>query len=186
MATLWEPSLDGRALHLLDVENLAGLPPEEATSECYVAALADYFTAVRPSPDDSFVVGAHPSNILKAPEVFRHFKVLPQRGKDGADLALIHYALNELKVDWILKRYSTIWVGSGDGIFTKLVVELKAKKVRTRVAGRARHVSMSLVEAVGIPSVTWLPEHFCRDHAISALLDIGVIDTYLRSRTDLD
>lgn len=186
MATQWESSLDGRALHLLDVENLAGLPPDEATSECYGAALADYFTAVRPSPDDYFIVGAHPSNILKALEVFRHFKVLPQRGKDGGDLALIDYALNELKVDWILERYSTVWVGSGDGIFTKLIVELKPKSVRTRVAGRARHVSMSLVEAVGIPNVTWLPEHFCRDHALRALLDIGVIDTYLRSRAALD
>jgi hypothetical protein len=170
-----------RSLHLLDIENLVGVPPREASCECYGAAFADYLRWVEVAASDQLVWASNPANVLKGTRVAQHMKVLPAKGPDGADIALRQYAYASLGVDKIKKDFSTVYIGSGDHIFADLVADLLASGVDVCVVGRARQVSSEL-ESASRYKVIYLPEHYHRSNVLVSLSDAALIESFLRRR----
>lgn len=173
-----------RTLHLLDIENLLGLPPGEARCDCYVSAFSDYITFVNPQPADHLVVGSHPRNALRIPEVLKHFNVEWRKGTDGGETVLIEYVRDKIGLAKVAARYDRVIVGSGDREFADLLKDLREAKVGCRVAGRAMQVSGQLVRAVGERNVTWLPWHFCVEDILTALARIAIVVDYLDRRSE--
>jgi hypothetical protein len=80
--------LPGRALHLVDVDNLLG-DPRQATPASVAATLAAYRQAVRVAPADLVVVATNPGLALVVGLAWPGPLLRTARGPDGADLALL-------------------------------------------------------------------------------------------------
>jgi hypothetical protein len=172
-----------RALHLLDMENLVGIPPADASCECYAAGFAEYLKWVEVRASDQVVWASHPANILKATHIANHFLVRARKGKDGADQALLDY-VEEVGIDKIQKDFSSVYIGSGDGIFADLARDLRIRGTDVCVVGRARQVSQELSAAAEY-QVIYLPEHYHRGSVYAALSDAAVIEEFFRSRMEM-
>ena len=102
---------EGRALHLVDLENLLG---DRRKDEVAVKALCHYLTLAHWGEGDQVIVAAHP-------EIIRQIGFDPPTpcnlhatcGEDAADGMLLAYASAEL----VARRYQRLVIGSGDGIF---------------------------------------------------------------------
>ena len=101
----------GRALHLVDLENLAG---GRFQPEMLARARDRYLEVARPGPADHVVVAVNPAIMLATKLLFPHVLVMAAPGADGADLALLDYVRDPC---WICPRYERIVIGSGDHIF---------------------------------------------------------------------
>src|ERR1700689_1510847 len=100
-----------RALHVVDIENLAGaaIPSLDLVSEgqgLYLACLG--FGGA-----DRGVPGASHLGLLNAGLGWPHARYRVRSGKDGADLALI----DVLEHENVATRFSHVVIGSGDGRF---------------------------------------------------------------------
>lgn len=109
----WVP--DGRTLHLIDLENLAG---GHLSAAGLRQASELYQDTVGIGPYDHVIVAVQPSIAFTARALFPDANVIPATGVDGADLALIDYVSD---VRWIACRYIRIVLGSGDHIFAPVV-----------------------------------------------------------------
>jgi hypothetical protein len=142
----------GRALHILDIENLMGGPREGATSLHITSQL--YRTAVRISTSDQVVVGANPRLAVDLWPEWKGTHLVFGKGPDGADKALLS-TINDARN--IASRFDRVVIGSGDGIFTNAVYALRSLGIAVGVVGRERTVSHALANAadfvVFIPSV---------------------------------
>lgn len=108
-----------RALHLVDIENLAGgahSSPEEMRS-----AITKYIRVAGFGAGDQMVVASshHAAGAawFAAP---RRARRLVRSGPDGADLAL----LDELTDERLVGRYERVVIGSGDGVFAESTARL--------------------------------------------------------------
>lgn len=126
----------GRAIHLIDIENLAGDPfvaaPEALTR------LEQYRQIAQHGEGDLTVVAAN--RYLLDDIVFdMPFTALFRRatGRDGADLAL----LGEAPADWVCRRFSRLVIGSGDHLFTDLADVALASGLSVTVVGRRASVA---------------------------------------------
>jgi len=106
----------GRALHLIDLENVLGDPwlcgPGVAAVYEEVLVSGGY------RPTDLVVVAVNPGLVPQlgfGPHT--PCQLLAARGRDGADRALLGWATPE----WIATRFDRLVVASGDGIFTEIV-----------------------------------------------------------------
>lgn len=133
----------GRTLHLIDIENLAGATRDLAG---LVAAGEAYRRSIEVRPDDHVVVGCDASILLAAHLVFPGARVVPGRGPDGADRALLACE----HPDDIAARYDRVVIGSGDGAFCGLVWELRRRGVAVCVASRRKALSRDLRRAAGL------------------------------------
>lgn len=133
--------LGQRALHLVDIENLAGGPFNSERLE----SLAGYLCMAGWEPGDLTYVAA---NRLLIKRLCFEARPLPCQwligeGKDGADLALLHAA----PVDWVADRFSRLNIGSGDHIFAELATAAAARGTQVTVISRPGSLSRILGKA---------------------------------------
>ncbi|MBG0816060.1 NYN domain-containing protein [Planomonospora sp. ID82291] len=124
----------GRAVHLLDIENLTA-STRPSTPEV-TAVMGLYRTIVPVGPMDQFIVAVNHNALVAVGIALRGVQLLARSGPDGADRALVEAALDG-RID---RRFDQVVIGSGDGYFTELAVWL---------AGRGVHVTaVSLRDAL--------------------------------------
>ena len=129
----------GRALHLVDVENLMGGPLQGHAA--LSASLASFARAAQVQPGDHVTVGVNPGLAFGVWDVWPHARLAVGGGPNGADNALL--ATVEA-VDWVAPRYDRIVVGSGDGIFSVVVATYRAMGIPVGLVSRATSLSMTM------------------------------------------
>ena len=109
------PDAIGRALHLVDIENLSGGPHRPLAD--HLAAYRSYVQRAEVGPRDHVVVAAC-GLVMRSLGFELPSRVLQRtaNGADGADLALLGHATPE----HIASRYERLVIGSGDGAFAAL------------------------------------------------------------------
>lgn len=127
-----------RRLHLVDAENLAGMPQPstELARFCH-----DRYLSIAPLGGDDLVVVAcnHGAGKCIAFE-WPHARVLFRSGPDGADLALLD-VFSEIGKEG---RFDEIVIGSGDGIFAPTASFLEADGIPVTVISRRSSLSSRL------------------------------------------
>lgn len=133
---------DTRALHILDIENLAGGP--NFTPNAADALRRQYEAIVPFGPDDLVVIASSHYGARTAWFSWPHARHLVRSGPDGADLALIGVLENER----VAERFQTVILGSGDGIFAEPCARLQAAGCGVTVVSGAGMLSRRLAFAV--------------------------------------
>src|ERR1700761_3366578 len=119
-----------RALHVVDIENLAGaaLPSLDL-----VSAVQDrYLECLGFGADDQVVLAASHLALVNAGLGWPHARYRVRSGKDGADLELIDVLEHENVAD----RFSHVVLGSGGGGFSRSAASLAARGIRITVVSR--------------------------------------------------
>ena len=129
----------GRALHLVDLENLMGGP--HAGLVVMRGAIAHYQDAASVTDGDHIVVGVNPVLLPITKAVWPSPRIEPGWGPDGADLALLRWVEDDR---FIGARYDRIVVGSGDGIFQGMVKKFRSHGLPVGVVSRKRSLSNAL------------------------------------------
>lgn len=149
------PATRGRALHLIDLENLLGIDRTPASVE---SLWSEYCGTVGVGPDDSLVVGTECGWAARA------WFALPMTGLrrvvgygiDGADNAL----LASVDLDHDLDRFPTLIIGSGDHAFAGLARRARSRGCAVEVAiggGKlSRELAFSATSIHCLPSWTLL------------------------------
>ncbi|MEZ7129649.1 hypothetical protein ACBR40_30315 [Nonomuraea sp. AD125B] len=132
----------GRAIHLLDIENLTASPSPTAAEIAHT--MSDYLQRVPVGPLDQFVVGVNPRSLVEVGRVIHGAQILTRSGPDGADSVLAEMAVSD-RVDL---RFERVVIGSGDGYFADLAVWLAARDARVTVVTRTGLLSWRLYVAV--------------------------------------
>jgi hypothetical protein len=128
----------GRALHLVDVENLAGGPLTGLAED----ALAQYLAASEWREGDHVVVAGHPMSVLQAGLVIDvPCRLVAAHGPDGGDRALLAAASDP---EFVMNHYDKVAIGSGDGIFAGLAETLHARGLEVWVVAPTGGLSMRL------------------------------------------
>jgi NYN domain len=119
-----------RALHVVDIENLAGaaVPTLNRVSEVQ----GQYLASLRFGADDQVVLAANHLALLNAGLGWPHARYRVRSGKDGADLELI----DVLEHENVAARFSHVVIGSGDGGFSRSAASLAARGIRITVVSR--------------------------------------------------
>jgi hypothetical protein len=138
----------GRAIHLLDIENLVASPSPTATEIAHT--MSDYLQRVPIGPLDQFVVGVNPRSLVEVGRVIHGAQILTRSGPDGAGSVLTEMALS----DRIDRRFERVVIGSGDGYFADLVAWLTTHDVHVTVVSRTGLLSWRLY--VAARDVTYL------------------------------
>jgi hypothetical protein len=100
-----------RTLHLVDLENLAGMAT--LTEAAARSTAANYLRAAGHKAGDLLVVAVSHRNGFVAGVAFPGATIRWRSGRNGADLALLD-SLQEFD----LQRFDRVTVGSGDGVFS--------------------------------------------------------------------
>jgi hypothetical protein len=130
-----------RSLHLVDVENLIGTP--RPTLEQVIVCRDSYGVFV--GHDDHVIVSCNHGAYITVGWVWPGARRLVRSGLNGADLAL----LDVLARERVAERFSTVFVGSGDGLFADAVASLGAIGVDVTVVSRPEALSRRLELAAG-------------------------------------
>jgi NYN domain-containing protein len=127
-----------RALHVVDIENLAGAP---IPSRGQVTEVQDwYMTRLGFGADDHVVMAASHYGLLNAALGWPHARYRVRSGPDGADLELLDVLLNED----VAARFNHVVIGSGDGVFGEVAASLRDRGVRVTVVSRRGSLSPGL------------------------------------------
>ena len=135
---------EGRTLHLLDLENLAGT--DRPSAAALRAAAAAYRSTVRVAPGDHVVISSDINVSCDAGLAWPGARLVPGTGPDGADRALL--AATDAR--FAAARYDRVVIGSGDHAFTDLVIDLRANRVAVCVVSRPVSLSRGLGRAAGL------------------------------------
>jgi hypothetical protein len=132
-----------RALHVVDIENLAGaaIPTLAMVSDVQVR----YLTLLRFGVDDQVVLAASHRGLLNAGLGWPHARYRVRSGKDGADLELI----DVLEHENVAARFDHVVIGSGDGGFSQVAAELAARGLHITVVSRRDSLSSGLARVAG-------------------------------------
>src|SRR3984957_18082784 len=132
-----------RALHVVDIENLAGaaVPSLDLVSAVQVR----YLDCLGFGADDQVVLAASHLALLNAGLGWPHARYRVRSGKDGADLELI----DVLEHENVATRFSHVVIGSGDGRFGGSAASLAARGVRITVVSRRDSLSSGLARVAG-------------------------------------
>jgi len=130
-----------RALHVVDIENLAGtgtpsLDQVIEVQDCYVTRLG--FGA-----DDLVVMAMSHKGLLNAALGWPHARYRVRSGRDGADLELLDVLLHED----VAARFTHIVIASGDGVFGQAARSLSTRGVWVTVVSRRDSLSPGLALA---------------------------------------
>ncbi|MEU1970528.1 hypothetical protein ABZ477_02630 [Microbacterium sp. NPDC019599] len=108
----------GRAIHLIDIENLCacGRP----TIEQIEWVRAEYVSRVGLSASDLVIIASAHANAVNVHRGWSGARQLIGSGPDGADLCLLGVMIDEN----LAERFEKIYVGSGDHIFSEQVARL--------------------------------------------------------------
>jgi hypothetical protein len=127
-----------RALHVVDIENLAGAA---IPSFAMVSEVQGWYKArLEFGLDDQVVMAASHLGLVNAARGWPHARYRVRSGKDGADLELI----DVLEHENVAARFSHVVIGSGDGIFGRSAASLAARGVRITVVSRRGSLSDGL------------------------------------------
>jgi hypothetical protein len=134
VAGLYQPSFrrrfPDRALHVVDIENLAGAA---IPSFAMVSAVQGWYRdRLAFGVDDQVVMAASHLGLVNAARGWPHARYRVRSGKDGADLELI----DVLEHENIAARFTHVVIGSGDGIFGQPAASLASRGVRITVVSR--------------------------------------------------
>ena len=118
---------NNRSVYFLDIDNLCGAPlASEAQVRDVILAVERQFS-IGPSDLIFCAATAKAATFVK---FFRPaFHVQIGRGKDGSDLRLLELA----DPQWLKSRFDRVVIGSGDGIFQPLAIELANLNIRVEV-----------------------------------------------------
>jgi NYN domain len=140
--TVTPPRIRGRALHLVDLENLLG-DPDACCSEVE-EVLESFILAAAVGPDDLVKVAVNHRLYRKAClPLDRGWDIKLASGPDAAD----HVLLDAAPLGWVTERFDRLVVGSGDGIFEGLVRDVRRRAVPVWVVSQDRCLSRSLASA---------------------------------------
>src|SRR5579859_907192 len=119
-----------RALHVVDIENLAGaaIPSLDLVSQVQ----GRYLSCLRFGVDDQVVMAASHLGLLNAALGWPHARYRVRSGKDGADLEL----LDVLEHENVAARFSHVVIGSGDRGFVRAAASLADRGIRVTVVSR--------------------------------------------------
>jgi len=136
----------GRALHLIDIENLIGGP--QAGWDAIPLATEGYLATVSMMPDDLIVVATNPHLWLPAKLAWPGALVLSGHGKDGADKELISQVVD---IERTASHFERLVIGSGDGIFEAVARDYTMVGIPVEVVSRRDALSGGLRgEATGV------------------------------------
>jgi len=141
-----------RALHVVDIENLAGTA---IPSLVQVNEVQDwYMTRLGFGSDDQAVLAASHLGLLNAAIGWPHARYRVRSGPDGADLEL----LDVLEHEDVAARFSHVVIGSGDGVFGRAAASLAARGVRVTVVSRPGSLAAALARVAQDVVYLDLPE----------------------------
>lgn len=149
----WVPA--GRTLHIVDIENLAGNP--RATCPEMALTRAQHRRVSRWASGDHTIVACNEKAVFNAKLIYPEATVRIGYGRDGADRALLREVAD---YDDISGRFERVTVGSGDGAFADLVIELRRRGVTVDVIGVRGATSNRLAAAAS--QVYWMPTRITR------------------------
>lgn len=146
---------ENRILHLVDLENLSG--GSLCSTEAVASTASDYMSLFCQTGSELYVLATSCGN---APVAFFGWPTPAQRlmrsGENGADLALLE-AYTPLE---IASRFKRVVIGSGDGIFTDLTLQLCdlgcAVTVVSRSDALSNRLKLAASEIVLLPDL--IPE----------------------------
>ena len=127
-----------RALHLVDIENLAGAPRPSLAVVSEVQGR--YLARLAFGADDQVVMAASHRGLLDAACGWPHARYRVRSGRDGADLELI----DVLEHENVAVRFRHVVIGSGDGIFGNAAARLADRGVYITVVSLRRSLSACL------------------------------------------
>ena len=138
LRTSFRSPFPDRALHVVDIENLAGaaVPSLNLVSEVQVR----YLACLGFGAEDQVVLAASHLALVNAGLGWPHARYRVRSGKDGADLALI----DVLEHENIAARFGHVVIGSGDGMFGRAAASLADSGVRITVVSRRNSLAYSL------------------------------------------
>jgi hypothetical protein len=146
-------SFPPRTLHLVDLENLARNP---RPCKAEVAAVrARYLDLVPTGRHDLVTVGINHGALLSAGCGWPEARLVVRSGPDGADLALV----NVLRSEQVERRFDSVVVASGDGIFVDQVARLATAGCAVTVVARRRSLARRL--RLAAPTVVEFEFEFC-------------------------
>ncbi|MEV6983024.1 NYN domain-containing protein [Sphaerisporangium sp. NPDC051017] len=138
----------GRAMHLIDIENLVG---STRPTTCEVEEVMTIYESLVPiGAMDHYVVAVNHTALLAVGIAFRGVRLLARSGPDGADRALVESAYD----DRIDLRFERVIIGSGDGYFVNLADWLTEAGLHVTVVSRRGSLSRHL--AAIVPDVVCL------------------------------
>lgn len=132
-----------RTAYFLDIDNLTG--SGQASQEEVRAVLHAFERECRPGVQDQVYCAATALAAYHVGYLRPGYRVVIGRGKDGADLRLLELADPE----HLARRFQRVVVGSGDGIFTALVCNLRARGVKVGVLKGRGRIATHLYKSVG-------------------------------------
>jgi hypothetical protein len=136
------PRRPARAMHLIDIENLAGLErPSQADAS---RVRASYRQLVAVGPMDQVVVACNHLAFQGAGFGWIDARHLVRSGADGADLEL----LAVIYFEDVARRFDRVVIGSGDGIFASAAAHLASEGCQVTAVSRRESLSARLRLAV--------------------------------------
>lgn len=135
------PAYPARALHLVDIENLAGSGNPDPGQVRELHRL--YHRRVGLGAMDQVVVASSHLMIRNAGDCWPGARYLVRSGPDGADLEL----LAVIERERVAERFANVMIASGDGIFTAAAVRLAAAGCPVTVISRRSALSKRLALA---------------------------------------
>lgn len=140
--TISPARITGRALHLIDLENLLGDP--DACCDEVARVLDAYLDAAAVGTADLVVVALNHRLYRKAClSLDRGWEIKLASGPDAAD----HVLIAEAPAAWVAERFDRLVVGSGDGIFDGLVRDVRRRGLPVWVVSQGRCLSRPLASA---------------------------------------
>ncbi|MFC4529345.1 NYN domain-containing protein [Sphaerisporangium dianthi] len=142
----------GRAMHLLDIENLVGT--SGPTTREVEEVMMMYDAVVPIGERDHYMVAVNPAALVAVGVAFPGGRLLTRPGPDGADRALGEAAYH----DRIDLRFERVVIGSGDGYFVDLAHWLREAGLHVIVVSRpgslSRRLSAAATEAICLEPAT--------------------------------
>lgn len=144
------PSLQGRRLILIDVENISGGAIQTLAEARWAQRMLNSTLRIR--PEEQVIVGVSRAGAINTGPVWSSARIVVGSGVDGADHALLDVLNNENIAD----RFDEVILVSGDGIFTDTVATLGGHGVKVTVVAHRTSLAKRLQMATS-HTVTFAP-----------------------------
>lgn len=132
------PSLRGRRLILIDIENISGGAIRTLAEARWVQRMLDSTLGLR--HQEQVIIGVSKTGAIHAGPVWSSARMVVGTGVDGADHALLNVLNNENIAD----RFDEVVLVSGDGIFTETVATLGGHGVKVTVVAHRTSLAKRL------------------------------------------
>jgi hypothetical protein len=119
-----------RTVHLVDIENLAGtaVPTLREVMDVH----GRYARRMALGADDHVIMASNHLALVNAAVGWPHARYRVRSGPDGADLEL----LDVIESENVAARFTSVVIGSGDGMFGRAAQDLAERGVRVTVVSR--------------------------------------------------